>query len=132
MKNLSNYINERLVLSKDNDNTLSRVNLEPGQFIMRVSDFYAWYCRKRSFDDISIKFIEDHNIWADLVDNGTFKNIQEVRDFIKDFADDDEDYVVAEQEELPNVYEINFELDDVRFSEDCTDPVPDSIIIRKN
>ena len=87
MKNLSNYINERLVLSKDNDNTLSRVNLEPGQFIMRVSDFYAWYCRKRSFDDISIKFIEDHNIWADLVDNGTFKNIQEVRDFIKDFAD---------------------------------------------
>lgn len=131
MKNLSNYINERLVLSKDKDNTLSKVHLKPGQFIVRVSDFYAWYCRKRSFDDISIKFIEDHNIWADLVDNGMFETQQEVRDFIKEFADDDEDYVVAEQEELPNVYEINFELDGVIFSEDCTDAVPNTIIKRK-
>ena len=60
-----------------------------------------------------------------------FKNQYDVYEFLSDFVWDKEDYVVAEQEELPNVYNISFTLDDVYFTHDCTEPISDDIIIRK-
>lgn len=131
MKNLSNYINERLVLSKTPDYTLSKIKLKNGQFIMRVGDFYCWYFGVDSFDDITQDMVDNSDPWFEQVDNGSFKNQYDVYDFLSDFVWDKEDYVVAEQEELPNVYNISFTLDDVYFTHDCTEPIPDDIIIRK-
>ena len=131
MKNLSNYINERLVLSKNNDRTLSKVKLKQNECIIRVSDFYCWYIGIDNFDDITKDIIDDIDIWFAQVENGSFENQYDVYDFIKDFADDDEDYVVACQNDIGNCIDIEFELDGIHFGHDCTDFIPDDIIIRK-
>ena len=131
MKNLSNYINERLILSKTPDHTLSKVHLKPGQFVMRVGDFYCWYFGVDNFDDITQDMVDNSDPWFEQVDNGSFKNQYDVYEFLSDFVWDKMDYVIAEQEELPNTYNISFKLDGVYFSHDCTEPVSDDIIIRK-
>lgn len=131
MKNLSNYINERLVLSKTPDYTLSKIKLKNDQFIMRVGDFYCWYFGVDKFDDITQDMVDTSDPWFEQVDNGSFKNQYDVYDFLSDFVWDKKDYVVAEQKELPNVYDISFTLDGIYFTHDCTDPIPDDIIIRK-
>lgn len=132
MKNLSNYINERLVLSKNGDKHLSNVKLNPGQFIMRASDFYCWYFGIDSFDDITEDDINNTDPWFTQVEDELFKTQTEVYDFIKEFVDDDNDYVVAEQNDLGNTIEVTFELGDVEFIHDITEEIPNDIIIRKN
>lgn len=131
MKNLRNYINERLVLSKNRDKQLSNVELDQGQFIMRAGDFYCWYFGIDSFDDITEDDIDNTDPWFMQVEDGVFKTQMEVYDFIKKFVDDDNDYVVAEQNDLGNTIEVMFELGDVEFAHDITEEIPDNIIIRK-
>ena len=132
MKNLSNYITERLVLSKNGDKHLSNIKLDPGQFIMRAGDFYCWYFGIDSFDDITEDDIDNTDPWFMQVEDGVFKTQMEVYDFIKEFIDDDNDYVVAEQNDLGNTIEVMFELGDVEFTHDITEEIPDNIIIRKS
>lgn len=132
MKNLRNYINERLVLSKNRDKQLSNIELDSGQFIMRAGDFYCWYFGIDSFDDITEDDIDNTDPWFMQVEDGVFKTQMEVYDFIKKFVDDDNDYVVAEQNDLGNTIEVMFELGDVEFTHDITEEIPDNIIIRKN
>jgi hypothetical protein len=132
MKNLRNYINERLVLSKNRDNQLSNIKLDSGQFIMRAGDFYRWYFGIDNFDDITEDYIDNIDPWFMQVEDGVFKTQMEVYDFIKKFVDDDNDYVVAEQNDLGNTIEVMFELGDVEFTHDITEEIPDNIIIRKN
>lgn len=132
MKNLRNYINERLVLSKNRDNQLSNIKLDSGQFIMRAGDFYRWYFGIDNFDDITEDYIDNIDPWFMQVEDGVFKTQMEVYDFIKKFVDDDNDYVVAEQNDLGNTIEVMFELGDVEFIHDITEEIPDNIIIRKN
>jgi hypothetical protein len=132
MKNLRNYINERLVLSKNRDKQLSNIELDSGQFIMRAGDFYCWYFGIDSFDDITEDDIDNTDPWFMQVEDGVFKTQMEVYDFIKKFIDDDNDYVVAEQNDLGNTIEVMFELGDVEFAHDITEEIPDNIIIRKN
>lgn len=132
MKNLRNYINERLVLSKNRDKQLSNIELDSGQFIMRAGDFYCWYFGIDNFDDITEDYIDNIDPWFMQVEDGVFKTQMEVYDFIKKFVDDDNDYVVAEQNDLGNTIEVMFELGDVEFIHDITEEIPDNIIIRKN
>ena len=132
MKNLRNYINERLVLSKNRDNQLSHIKLDSGQFIMRAGDFYRWYFGIDNFDDITEDYIDNIDPWFMQVEDGVFKTQMEVYDFIKKFVDDDNDYVVAEQNDLGNTIEVMFELGDVEFTHDITEEIPDNIIIRKS
>jgi hypothetical protein len=132
MKNLRNYINERLVLSKNRDNQLSNIKLDSGQFIMRAGDFYRWYFGIDNFDDITEDYIDNIYPWFMQVEDGVFKTQMEVYDFIKKFVDDDNDYVVAEQNDVGNTIEVMFELGDVEFTHDITEEIPDNIIIRKN
>lgn len=131
MKNLSNYITERLVISKTADHTLSKVHLKPGQFVMRVGDFYCWWFGVDSFDDITQDMVDVNDPWYEQVETGSFENQYDVYDFLSDRIWDERDYVVAEQEELPNVYNISFTLGGVYFTHDCTEPISDDIIIRK-
>lgn len=131
MKNLRNYINERLVLSKNRDKQLSNIELDSGQFVMRAGDFYCWYFGIDSFDDITEDDIDNTDPWFMQVEDGVFKTQMEVYDFIKKFVDDDNDYVVAEQNDLGNTIEVMFELGDVEFTHDITEEIPDNIIIRK-
>lgn len=132
MKNLRNYINERLVLSKNRDKQLSNIELDSGQFIMRAGDFYCWYFGIDSFDDITEDDIDNTDPWFMQVEDGVFKTQMEVYDFIKKLVDDDNDYVVAEQNDLGNTIEVMFELGDVEFIHDITEEIPDNIIIRKS
>ena len=132
MKNLSNYITERLVLSKNRDKQLSNIKLDSGQFIMRAGDFYRWYFGIDNFDDITEDDIDNTDPWFMQVEDGVFKTQMEVYDFIKKFVDDDNDYVVAEQNDLGNTIEVMFELGDVEFIHDITEEIPDNIIIRKS
>lgn len=131
MKNLSNYINERLVLSKTSDKTLSNVKLKQNECVIRVGDFYCWWFGVDKFDDITKDTIDWSGPWFEQVENGSFKNQYDVYDFIKDFVDDDNDYAVASQDDLNNTVEVSFELGDVEFVHDCTDFISDDIIIRK-
>ena len=134
MKNLSNYINERLVLAKDGDKTLSKAKLKRNECVIRVSDFYCWYFGVDSFDDIKLTqdMIDDYDPWFEQEEDGSFKNQYEVYDFIKDFVDDGEDYVIARQKDLGNCINVSFKLDGINFEHDCEDFIPDNIIIRKN
>lgn len=131
MLKLNDYINERLILSKTPDHTLSKVHLKPGQFVMRVGDFYCWWFGVDSFDDITKDEIDANDPWFEQVENGSFENQYDVYDFIKDFVDDDEDYVVAYQNDVGNCIDVGFELDGIHFGHDCTNFIPDDIIIRK-
>lgn len=131
MKNLSNYINERLIISKTGDKHLSNVKLKPGQFIMRAGDFYRWFFDKDNFDDITEDDIDNYDPWFTQVEDNVFNTQMEVYNFVKEFIDDDNDYVVANQDDLDNTIEVSFELGDVEFVHDISEEIPDNIIMRK-
>lgn len=132
MKNLNNYIHERLVLAKDGDKTLSKVKLKRNESVIRVGDFYCWYFGVDSFNDITHNMIDDYDPWFEQEENSSFKNQYDVYDFIKDFVNDGKDYVVARQKDLKNCIAVSFELDGIYFEHDCDDFISDNIIIRKN
>lgn len=131
MKNLNNYIHERLVLAKDGDKTLSKVKLKRNECVIRVGDFYCWYFDVKSFDDITQDMVDEYDPWFEQVDNGSFKNQYDVYEFLCDFVWDENDYVVARQKDLDNCVDISFELNGIYFGHDCDDFIPDNIIIRK-
>lgn len=131
MKNLSNYINERLVLSKNGDRTLSKVKLKQNECVIRVGDFYCWWFGVDSFDDITKDDVDANDPWFEQVESGSFENQYDVYDFLSDRAWDEKDYVVAYQNDVGNCIDIGFELDGIHFGHDCTDFIPDDIIIRK-
>jgi hypothetical protein len=99
---------------------------------MRAGDFYCWYFGIDNFDDITEDDIDNTDPWFTQVEDEVFKSQTEVYDFIKEFINDDNDYVVAVQNDLGNTIEVIFELGDVEFTHDITEEIPDNIIIRKN
>ena len=132
MKNLSNYINERLVLSKTKPNIddLSDIDLNSNQCIIRLGEFYRWYWGVSTFLSLKKNNLSDFEYCCGNM-KGEFKGSpEELIDYLFKFVKAEEDYAVCTIISSPGGWEFEIDFKDIAFDETSVDPLPKRVIHR--
>lgn len=132
MKNLSNYITERLVISKTKNaiDDLSDVDLGSYQCIIRLGEFYRWYWGVATFKDLKKNNLTDFEYCCGNM-KGEFKGSpEELIDYLFKFVKSGEDYAVCTIIPSPHDWEFEIHFKGIEFNETSVDPLPKAVIHR--